>query len=189
MCGHRGIWGKPGQAVDIPVVGLGESTMYLACQLGRKFALAMPTGMPGGVALAEEAVRRQGLWDRLSTNGLRWMRHSLEELSVKGYQNPQFVADDVAQTARECAADGADVVIVFCGGIGPFCSMVGLNKVTVAGQDVPVLDPHMIAAKIAEMSAAIKKGIGLPIPSRANDQYLPSRKDMARVRSLFGLRT
>jgi Asp/Glu/hydantoin racemase len=41
-----------------PVVGLGESTMHLACQLGRKFALAMPTGMPGGVALAEEAIKR-----------------------------------------------------------------------------------------------------------------------------------
>jgi Asp/Glu/hydantoin racemase len=151
VCGHRGIWGKPGQAVDIPVVGLGESTMHFACQLGRKFALAMPTGVPGGVALAEEAVRRQGLRDRLSTNGLRWMRHSLEEWSVKGSQNPQIVADDVAQTARECATGGADVVIVFCGRISPFCSMVGLNKVTVAGQDVPVLDPHMIAAKTAEM--------------------------------------
>jgi hypothetical protein len=117
------------------------------------------------------------------------MRHSLEEWPVKGSQNPQFVADDVAQTARECATGGADVVIVFCGRISPFCSMVGLNKVTVAGQDVPVLDPHMIAAKTAEMFAAIEKGTGLPIPSRANDQYLLSRKDMARVRSLFGLPT
>jgi len=45
----------------------------------------------------------------------------------------------------------------------------------------------MVAMKTAEMAVDIKKGAGLPIPSRTRNYVLPSKEDWARVRSNFGL--
>jgi len=47
----------------------------------------------------------------------------------------------------------------------------------------------MVAMKTAEMAVDIKRGSGLPIPSRARNYVLPSKEDWARVRSAFGLPT
>lgn len=88
---------------------------------------------------------------------------------------------------RECVADGAEVIVVGCCGLGPVCSKADFNKLTTDGQDIPVLDPVMVAAKTAEMVADIRKGAGLPIPSRVRNYVLPPKEDWTRVRSIFGL--
>jgi tetrahydromethanopterin S-methyltransferase subunit H len=65
--------------------------------------------------------------------------------------------------------------------------MAGFNKITVDGQVVPIVDSVMVAMKTAEMAVDIKKGTGLPIPSRTRNHVLPSKEDWVRVRSNFGL--
>ena len=106
---------------------------------------------------------------------------------MKGLQNPNLVADIIAEGARECVADGADVVIIGCCGLGPLCTLAGFNKITVGGQEVPVLNAVTIVAKTTEMAVDIKKGTGLPIPSRIRGQALPSKGDLARVRAVYCL--
>lgn len=172
--------------VSIPLVGPAESTMLLACQLGRKFGLVAPN-MPGAISFLEEIVRLHRLEDRCS--GMRMHKGPFLEVLMKGIENPNSVADVVAEAARELVADGADVIIVGCCGLAPICGMAGFNKITADGQDVPILNPTMVAAKTAEMLVDIKKGIGLPIPSRAGLRALPSKEDLRRVRSYFGLPT
>ena len=81
------------------------------------------------------------------------------------------------------------MIVVGCCGTGPICTMAGFNKITVDGQDVPVLDTVMVVAKTTQMAVDIKKGVGLPIPSRVRGRALPSKEDVARVRSIFGLPT
>ncbi len=50
-----------------------------------------------------------------------------------------------------------------------------------------MLDPTMVAAKMAETAADIRNGTGLPIPARTRNQVLPSAEDWARIRARFGL--
>jgi allantoin racemase len=186
-------FGDPGikearSVVGMPVFGACESTLYFACQLGRKFAI-ITANMPGQIAYFEDKVRQYGLESRLITNGVRIDKDPFEEAWARGQQNPKAAAESIAEVARECVADGADVVVVGCCGTGPLCSAAGFNKITVGGQEVPILDPVMVTAKTAEMAVDIKTGTGLPIPSRARNYILPSKEDWTRVRSAFGLPT
>jgi allantoin racemase len=170
--------------VDIPVIGPGESTMLFACQLGGKFG-AIISNMPEGIAPAEERIRLLGLQDRVIPNGVRYDIHPFAETWERGVKDPNFVAEGVVQRAKELVADGADVIVITCCGIGPFCTMAGLSKVKVGDRDIPILDPMMISVKTAEMAVDLKQGIGLPFTSMVR----PSKEDVKRVRALFGLPT
>jgi len=172
--------------VEMPVFGACESTLHFACQLGRKFAI-IAANMPGQVALMEDQVRQYGLQERLIVNGVRTDRTPFDEAWEKGVQDPRLVAASIEEVARECVADGADVIVIGCCGLGPLCTLAGFNKVTVSGQDVPVLDAVTIVAKTTEMAADIKRGTGLPIPGRVRGQALPSQEDVERVRAIYGL--
>ena len=188
-----GCFGEPGirearPVVDMPIVGPCEATLHLACQLGRKLAI-ITANMPGQVAQIQEQVKSLGLQDRLIANGVRMDREPFATAWQKALESPQSAADSVAEVARECVADGADVIVVGCCGLGPVCSTAGFNRLTIDGQDVPVLDPIMVVAKTAEMMVDIRKGTGLPIPSRTRNQVLPGKSDWNRVRSTFGLPT
>jgi allantoin racemase len=135
----------------------------------------------------EDQVRQHDLQGRLITNGVRADKTPFEEAMTKGMQDPKFIAASIEEVARGCVADGADVVIIGCCGLGPLCTLAGFNKITVGGQEVPVLNAVTIVAKTTEMAADIRRGAGLPIPSRIRGQALPSKGDLARVRTVYGL--
>jgi len=170
--------------VSFPVVGPGESSMLLACQLGRKFG-AIVANLPGTniIATIEDQIRLHGLEDRVIADGVRYDVHAFVDTWEKGMQNPEFAAEGVVEGGKQMVSDGADVVVVLCCGIGPFCTAAGLSKFEVDGRYIPVLDAPLIGVKTAEMAVDLVKGIGLPFTSAA----LPSRDDLERVRPLFGL--
>ncbi len=170
--------------VDIPLIGPAESTMLLACQLGRKFAIIC-ANLPGLIAQHEDQVREHGLIDRLIPNGIVNDTHAFDDTWTKSFADPQFAANGVAEKARELAAQGADVIVIGCCGIGPFCSAAGLHKIEVDGRNIPILDAQMIALKTAEMAVDIKQGTGLPFTSLPR----PPAEDVKRVRDIFGLPT
>ena len=184
-------FGDPGikearSVVGMPIFGPAECAMHLACLLGRRFAI-IGTNMAGQRAQIEEQVREQGLEGRLIPNGVRFDKEPFVTAFGKWMGNPQLAADSVAEVARECVADGADVIVIGCAGTSLFCSMVGFNQITINGQVVPIIDSVMAAVKTAEMAVDIKKGVGLPMPSRTRNYVLPSKEDWTRVRANFGL--
>lgn len=184
-------FGDPGvkearAVVSMPIFGPAESSMHFACQLGRKFAI-IGTNMPGQLGQLSEQVRQHGLEERLIPNGIRFDKEPFAQAFNRWLADPQSCADAVAEVATECVVDGADVVVLGCAATSMFCSMVGFNKITVGGQDIPILDSVMVAMKMAEMAVDIRKGTGLPIPSRARNYVLPSKDDWTRVRTAFGL--
>ena len=128
-----------------------------------------------------------GLESRLINNGIRSEPEPFEVAFAKGQKDPGYTVEAVSQVARGCVADGADVIVIACCGTGPLLSRAGFNKLVVGDQVVPVLDPMMVAAKMAETMADVRKGAGLPIPSRTRSHALPSEADWKRVRTLFGL--
>jgi len=193
--GADAVWvncfGDPGvkqarHVLNVPVVGPAEASLHFACQLGRRIAV-ISANMPGQFDQVHETVRLHGLEGRLSPNGIRLDREPFPEFWAKAMEDPNMAVQGLVEVAKECIADGADVIVIGCCGTGPVCSAVGLNKITVEGHDIPIVDPVMVAAKTAEMQVDIRKGTGLPIPSRARNYALPSKEDWARVRANFGL--
>jgi Asp/Glu/hydantoin racemase len=179
-------WGikEASAVVDIPLIGPGLSSMLFACQLGRKFAVIV-ANMPGIIPHIEEQIKSYGLQDRLIPNGVVNDIHAFEDTWTKSFADPKFAADGVAEQSKELVAKGADVIVVGCCGIGPFCSAAGLHKIEVDGRNIPIVDAQMIAMKTAEMAVDIKQGLGLPFTSMPR----PSAEDVKRVRDIFGLPT
>ncbi|MBM3132485.1 MAG: hypothetical protein FJZ95_05570 [Chloroflexi bacterium] len=193
--GFDAVWvncfGDPGvrqarHVVRMPVIGPAEATLHFACQIGRRIAV-IGANMPGQIDQMTETVRYHGLESRIIPNGIRVDKRPFAEFWAKAMQDPGAAVEGVIEVARECVMNGADVIVIGCCGTGPVCSTAGLNKITVDGREIPILDPTMVAAKTAEMQADIRKGTGLPIPSRARNCALPSPEDWKRVRSTFGL--
>ncbi|MCX5999706.1 MAG: aspartate/glutamate racemase family protein [Chloroflexi bacterium] len=172
--------------VRMPIIGPAETTLHYACQLGRKIAVIVPN-QPGNVAQTEEQLRFHGLESRLAKNGIRTEKEPFAKAYEKGLKDPQYTVDVVTEVARQCVADGAEVIVIGCCGTGPILSKAGFNKLTFDGQEVPILDPMMVAAKMAEASADIRRGTGLPIPSHVRNHAIPSEADWKRVRAVFGL--
>lgn len=168
--------------VDIPVIGPAEATMLLACVLGRRFAIIC-ANLPGLVPQHEEQVREHGLRERLIPDGIRPDIHSFEDTWTRSFSDPNFAANGVAEMSRELVADGADVIVIGCCGIGPFCSAAGLHSIRVGDRNIPVLDSQMIAFKFAEMAADLRIGTGLPFTSLPR----PAPEDVDRIRQRFGL--
>lgn len=184
-------FGDPGisearAVVRMPLFGPAESAMHFACQVGRRFAI-IGANMPGQFDQLSAQVREHGLQDRLIPNGIRFDKEPFSKTFEKWLANPQLCADSVAEVARECMADGAEVIVLGCAASSMFCSMVGFNRVREGDHEVPVVDSVMVAMKTAEMAADIRRATGLPIPARAGNRVLPSKEDWDRIRNVFGL--
>jgi len=170
--------------VNIPVIGLGESSMHLACQLGSKFGI-VTINEPSVISEMEDKVRLHGLQDRAITRSVRGISMSSYDTFTKGLQDPKIVAEDIVQKGKECVEEGANVVVVGCNGLAPLCTVSGVAKV---GEDeIPLVDCVAVGIKTAEMIVDLNKQIGLPFTSRVGFHALPRQKDLARVRATFGL--
>jgi len=146
------------QAVDIPVVGIGESSMLLATVMGRKFGVV--TISPYSIHDTEENIARYGLAERAV--GVR-------STSEDGDAQPAALVDArrgieaFKKVARELIGDGAEVVIPGCGLMSPSLRLApGAEKEYPNGvtevDGVPVADVFGDAIKLAEVLVALKKG-------------------------------
>ena len=78
---------------------------------------------------------------------------------IEGNYGP--VVEDFEAKARECIDDGAEVLIAGGGVLSMILTRVGLKEV----DRVPVIDPLLIAIKLAEMMVDLYKS-GIPVASR-----------------------
>ncbi len=170
---------------SIPVVGLGESTMHLACLLGRQFAV-VTVNERTLISEMEAEIKMYGLRDCAISNAVRGISLSEKEVFTRGMQEPGIVASDILDKAKKCVDEGADVVVVGCNGLGPLCTISGV--VEVEEVHAPILDCVSIAVKMAETIVDLRKRLGVPAVSRAGIYALPREKDIKRVRGIFGLK-
>lgn len=158
-----GCWADPlweaREAVNIPVIGIGEASMLLACSLGYKFAVI--TVAPGVIPTIELDLRMYGLQDRAIHRPVRSLDPASDiELLLESVTDPhKRLIPNFERVARQCIEDGAEVIIVGCGYYGPILSMHGYNEIP--GSGVPVLDCSAAGLKMAEAMADLRKSIGL----------------------------
>jgi allantoin racemase len=182
-------FGDPGipearEIVHIPVIGAAESTMLYACLLGRKFAVITPSH-PKQIARVQHQIEMHGLQGRVISSPVRAISMSDEEALLRAFVDPEAFISAILETARECVRDGADVIVLGCGGYGPPCAAAGVLKIE--EMDVPLLDPMTVALKTAEVAVDFEKKLGIPFTSRGGIYASPGREDVRRVRSHFGL--
>ncbi len=142
--------GLPGARalMPYPVTGIGESSMFTACLLGRRFAVLTAGGK--NVPAIESQVREHGLGGRFA--GVRSV-----DASLLGVAENQAAFKDAFAAAANAAVeiDGADAVVL---GGAVFVGMAARLRDRVP---VPLIDP--IRAAVVQAEALARSGA---VPSR-----------------------
>ncbi len=170
--------------VETPVFGLTEPTFFWACQLGAKFGALVPD-MPGQVAYVTRQIEQLALGHRLIPAGVRAERKRFTESFAEALGDMDPMIARLSEQAREMVDEGADVIVVACGGLGQVCGNAGFHVLEHRGTHVPVVNPLTTAVKTAEMAVAMRQTLGYDIPSRVHAGTRLSADDRRRFRAAF----
>jgi Asp/Glu/hydantoin racemase len=156
-------------AVDIPVLGLGETAMLHACTLGTKIGLV--TIDPVFIPWHEEQISRYGLERRVI--GVSAMRGADVAEYVRACAEDDAFERVVAEfhrAARPLLDAGAEVLIP----AGGLPSLVLSRRPGLTIDGAAILNGTLVLAKHGE--AAVKlRALGQPVVSRRSSFALPSR--------------
>lgn len=145
------------QAVNIPVVALGQSAMLLASVMGANFGLVCINDTIRHIYI--ENAMRYGLNGRLS--GIRPLKSAMME-QMMGILNARDSINDFQEVGRELIKDGAEVLIPACGALtavlrmAPGCEEDYPNGVTDV-DGVPVMDVASSALLLLESLIKLKR--------------------------------
>ncbi|MDX9821376.1 MAG: aspartate/glutamate racemase family protein [Syntrophales bacterium] len=161
------------QALRIPIIGLGQSSMMTASLMGAKFGLVAMS--PASVARNEQLARRYGFFEKI-ISPIRPLPLSLIE-QEKMITNASAGLDAFQRIGREYIQEGAEVLIAACGALNlvlkfcPGCSELpdGMSEL----DGVPIIDSVSSAVKYAEMLVEFKKA-GIPWISRKGSYSQPA---------------
>jgi len=128
---------------DIPVVGMAEASIHMACLLGNKFTIL--TTVTKRIPSKAYIVKCSGLESRLAS--VRAVGVSVEETTGDEGKTKEAVLTEARKAIEE---DGAEVIILGCAG------MAGYDKDLEEKLGVPVLDPSAVALKMAEAMVDLK---------------------------------
>ena len=152
--------------VDIPVLGLGETTLFHAVTLGRKLGLV--TINPVFIPWHEEQVIRYGLQQRVV--GVRAVNASVKDF-IDAFASQEAFDALLPKWERECRAlldAGADVIV----------PAGGLPMMLYGGkpfEGAPVVNGVTLIAKSAEMAIKLRK-LGVGHVSRRSNFVKPPDK-------------
>ena len=146
--------------VDIPVLGLGETSMLTSCMMGSTFSLIGVNPYFGG--RFEENVTKYGLRDRLaSIESMGLTPHELDacfsDESGRGRAIESFTA-----AARASLDKGAEVVIPAGGRLTAFLNAVGLREIDGA----PLLDGTVSLLAATEAAIRVRQHSGCFVSRR-----------------------
>ena len=156
-CFHDPMLWEARQAVDIPVVGFGESSLVLATLMGRKFGVV--TISPYSIHDTEENIARYGLMDRCA--GVRCLFETGDD-QERAMVDARGAIEVFTAAAKELIAEGAEVIIPGCGLLAPALRLApgaeaqypnGLTDV----DGVPIADVYGNAIKCLEALVALRK--------------------------------
>lgn len=164
--------------LDMPVVGYGEASMHMACQLGHRFGLLV--FIDRMVPLFQEQIGIYGLQTRCTGVGpVGFTFHDV----LKAWNDPAELIGRFEKAAGRLIDQGADVLIP---GEMPLNMLLASNGVTRV-QGVPLMDGIAITLKMAEMQVALKASVGLSQSRQGWMNATPDPKRLADVLAFYGL--
>src|SRR5436309_10214338 len=151
--------------VDIPVLGLGETTLFHACTLGRKLGLV--TINPAFIPWHEDQVIRYGLQQRVIA--VRAVDAKITDF-MDAFSTEEGFRKLQTKWQRECRMlleAGADVIV----------PAGGLPMMLFAGEmdGVPVVNGITVIAKTAEMLIKLRKLGAGKVSRRSNFMHPPEK--------------
>ena len=151
---------------DMPVLGLGETTLFHSLTLGRKLGLV--TINPTFIPWHEDQVVRYGLQSRVV--GVRAVKATVKDF-IDAFASPQAFEKLKPLWERECRAlldAGADVIV----------PAGGLPMMLFSGEidGAPVPNGITLIAKSAEMAVKLRRQAGMFTPSRRSNYAKPPEK-------------
>jgi allantoin racemase len=126
------------EALSIPVVGINEPSIHLASMLGRRFSV-VGVGGRNTAGMTQDKIVSYGLGDKLASVRLTDIR----VLDIRK-DFDHLVNALIEEGGKAIKEDRADALVLGCGGL--------LNVAEKLQQElnVPVIDPGLVALKIAE---------------------------------------
>ena len=155
---------------DIPVLGLGETTLFHACTLGRKLGLV--TINPVFIPWHEDQVIRYGLQSRVI--GVRAVNASVSDF-IDAFASKDAFDRLYPKWERECRTlldAGADVIVP-AGGLPMmlYGSEPGANL-----DGAPIINGITLIAKAAETAIKLRRIAGMAAVSRRSNYAKPPEK-------------
>lgn len=158
-------------ATDMVVVGAGEATMAMCCNLGRRFSIV--TIWPRKLNfIYDERLRNSGMTDRCAS-----VRNVLSDAEVNGIEgagsavsglkdgNASLVDRIVAEIEKAVAEDGADTIMLGCTCMAPVGPEIAKRS------NVPVLESMRTGYKTVETMLALgvrHSPVAFPRADKAN---------------------
>jgi allantoin racemase len=138
------------EVLNIPVIGIIEASVHMACLMGRNFALITPNEKM--IPHFEEMVVRYGLKDRLA--GIQYMEFKIPELGkvFEDLMTQERQLREFKEGARKVIQSGAEVIVPIGGIAGLFLARSHLHEI----DGVPVIDTVSVAVKTAEMMVKLR---------------------------------
>jgi Asp/Glu/hydantoin racemase len=156
--------------VDIPVIGLGETTLLHSCTLGRKLGLV--TINPVFIPWHEDQVIRYGLQSRVV--GVRAVQATVADF-IDAFASEDAKRKLAPKWERECRIlldAGADVIVP-AGGLPMM--LFGMER----GANIdgaPIVNGVTLAAKTAELAVRMREKAGMFAVSRRSNFVKPPEK-------------
>ena len=170
------------EIATIPVLGLCESAMHLACMMGANFSLV--TLNEKFTARIVENVDRAGLRSRL--NGVARLKMDRILDLKEGFTNPQArqqIIEEFLKCAGTLVEAGAEVVIP-AGGVA--MALLADAEVNNAGKGTPILNGITSLVKMGEMAVQMNRLMGGAFVSKRLSNAPPSLSQLEEIRRYYG---
>ena len=168
------------ELLNIPVLGLREASVHVACMMGASFSLININ--PKFTHRIVEGIKAQGLASRMvSIEMMQVERPGMFDVALR---DPEVKARIVAQfhdVARLSIAKGAEVLIPAGGALMALLTDAGVHQI----DRVPVLNGLIALVKTAEMAVQMHKLTGT-FTSKRLVYAPPTGKLLADVREAYG---
>lgn len=170
------------EIADIPVLGLCETSLHLACMMGANFSLV--TINEKFTPRIIENVHRYGLGDRFCAHNRMEVDRILDLGS--GFVDPSVRDDLVAQfmtAATRNTDQGAEVVIAAGGVVMALLAKAGVHM-TPAG--APILNGITALVKMGEMAVGLDRLMGGSFVSKRLEYAPPTPDQITEIRKYYG---
>jgi Asp/Glu/hydantoin racemase len=167
------------ELVKIPVLGLGECSMLIACMYGYKFS---------GIAFHK---KQSQYYDRKAFEyGLSSRHIPFGDLGIdfnevqKAFTNPGEMTDNFLKESRRLAAEGAEVILAACATVNAIIRRENITEVDGA----LIMDCNAVLLKTTEAMADLSKTVGLNSSRRLLYQS-PGKAAIEQWKQIYGFRS
>ena len=150
------------QLLNIPVLGIAESSMHFASMACSRFAVV--TSDKHYILGIEGLLKRYGMEGSVISNSpvraITFDSNEYEKLLFSA--NYERIIEDFQMIAKSCIDDGAELIIAGCGTLAAILTGQGLHAIG----DVPMINPLLVTLKFAEATVDHFQNAHIPSVSR-----------------------